>query len=122
MKLVGQWAFVLVGCAVGAYYLNWIAYQPAASQDGTLGAVLRLAVKWYGLPAALVVQLLIWWIMPMLFKITPSPWVASLVWPLISAISKTAIVWQIKRPDAGDWVVIVGLFITVAISWLVKRA
>lgn len=109
MKIL-SWLFVVLACAVSAFYLNWIAYQPAAHQDGSVGAVLRLAVRWYGLPAATVVQLLIWYAMPRLFRLSPSPWIAALVWPLISACSKVAVLWPLKRPDRSDWLAIAGMF------------
>jgi len=121
LKTLGSWVFVIGGCAVSSYYLNWIAYGPAASQDGSLRGVLQLGMKWYGIPLVIVVQLLVWLVMPRLFKITPSPWIAALVWPLISAISKTVIVWQIKRPDTSDWVTIIGMFIVVAVAWVMKK-
>ena len=119
-KPIIQWVFVVVGCALSAYYLNWIAYQPAAQQDGTLGAVLKLATKWYGLPAAIVVQLLIWWVMPTLFKISPSPWVAALLWPLMSALSQMVVLWGVKKPAAADWFAIVAMFVGVVGSWVLQ--
>jgi len=120
MKTVLQWLFVVFGCGIAAYYLNWIAYCPAASQDGTIGAVLRLATRWYGIPMAVLVQLLIWWVMPTLFRITPSPWLAAIIWPLISAVCKVVIVWTIKPPTRADWITIVGFFTTILVSWYVK--
>jgi len=64
--------------------------------------------------------MLIWWVMPMLFKITPSPWLAAIVWPLISAVCKVVIVWSIKKPTRADWITIVGFAVTIIVGWIVK--
>jgi len=121
MKLVGQWAFVIVILFGTAYYLNWVVYQPAAAQDGSLKAVLRMAMKWYGLPLVIPVQLAIWWAMPTLFALTPSLWIASLAWPLASAICKVIVIWGIQPPAKADLVVIGGMFVTMGISWWMKN-
>ena len=120
MKLVGQWVLVLVSCAISAYYLNWIAYQVAPQQDGSVTGVLRMAMKWYGLPVVIPIQLLIWWAMPRLFCITPSPWIATIVWPLASAICTVIVVWRVQKPELSDCVAIVGMLGTVIVSWLLK--
>jgi len=120
MKAVAQWLFVLSVCGVSAYYLNWISYVPAAAQDGSLKAALRLATKWYGVPLGAVVQVAIWWAMPTLFKLAPSPWIAIAMWPLMSTICKTVIMWRIRAPERSDWIVVIGYFVIVVLSWLGK--
>lgn len=119
MKLL-NWIVVVAVCGVSAYYLNWIAYGPAVKAGGSLRGVLELGLKWYGLPAALVVQLAIWFAMPRLFGLSPSPWIAAMIWPFISAICKVIIIWNIKRPTGSDVVTIVGLAVTTIIAWALK--
>lgn len=110
------WLAVVVICFASAFYLNWIAYGPAKDQDGTILAVLRLGVKWYGIPVAIVIQLAIWWAMPKLFQLAPSYWIAGLVWPFLSAVSKLIILWPQQRPEKGDWFAIGGMFIALLTS------
>lgn len=116
MKTLFLWASVIGACFVSALYLNWICYGPAAHQDGSLAAIIRLAVKWYGIPAVVVIQLLIWWAMPRLFEVVLSPWLAALVWPFLSAVSKIIVLWPQKRPAKGDWIAIAGMFAAIAAS------
>ena len=120
MKTLLAWIPIVVSNAISAAYLTWIAYGPAAAQDGTLSKVLTLAMKWYGIPAAIMVQLLIWWTMPRLFALAPSPWIAALIWPLFSQITKIVVLWNTKAPDTSDIVVIVGSTVTLLVAALIK--
>jgi hypothetical protein len=116
MSKAVQWFIVLAGSCISAYYLNWVAYV-AAPKYGVFG----LALKWFGLPAVIIVQLVIWYVFPILFEIAPSVWIASLMWPTFSALWKIIILWRIDRPQKGDFVAVAGQALIVLISWWAKN-
>ncbi len=114
-----NWILVVVVCGVSAYYLNWIAYGPTSALDGSIKAVLTLGLQWY-VPVVVLVQLSIWYAMPRLMILSSSPWIAAMIWVLLSALCKVVTLWKIKRPSLSDLMTIVTLMVTVVISLIVR--